>query len=224
MKTDKIILCTVITGRTIKEFIRQLDLHQTTDMVELRTDSIHNLTLKDITTIKTHVKIPSIFTCRSFNEGGFHHISLRQRTKILQLAIDLKFSFVDIEYQTRKQIDIKQNATTKIIISYHNLHTTPSIQTLQDKILAMSQFPYEYIKIATKVRSQDDIRTLLHIISSQKNSIIIGLGNQGRIVRIASSFFQPRIMYIPIGQPLASTGQFTLSQINDIFHLLKSKI
>lgn len=220
MKLDKIRFCNIITGRTLKEFLKNLENYQTTNIIELRIDSIYNLDIKDLIKLKEKTKKTTIFTCRSYEEGGLQKLSLEIRKKILQKALDLKFEFVDIEYKTSKKIKFKTNNSSKVIISYHNVKNTPTINILKKKIKIMKSLPHTYIKIATNVRSNKDVKILLQLLLTQKNTIIVGMGEKGKIIRILSSLFEPNIVYIPTGSKFNIPGQIKLLQFKRILNSL----
>ena len=106
--------CVPICGKTLAEFISNLLVaQQKFDFIELRVDWINDLKPKDLMVIKNHLTVSAIVTCRSSVEKGGYSQGENNRYIILQTAIDLGFSYVDIELEHLK--NFRFSTATKII-------------------------------------------------------------------------------------------------------------
>ncbi len=107
-------------------------------------------------------------------------------------AIDLGASMIDINIRWDMQV-IKEliyyarKNSVDIIGSYHNFEMTPSKYELKEIIENIEKYDVDYKKVATNVCSVRDSAKLISLYDSNyHNLIVIGLGELGRIVRLAS--------------------------------------
>ncbi len=101
----KVRICAVVTGKTIGEFLKNLEkIQRVADLVELRVDYIDGFSTSDIDLIKSKTKKQAIFTCRKKEEGGFFTGGEKKRFEILEKAMGAGFDFVDIELSSAKSL------------------------------------------------------------------------------------------------------------------------
>lgn len=220
MKNIKI--CTVVTGKTIREFLRNLDLIQAvSDMVELRIDYIKEIKLSDLETIKKALKKEAIFTCRKKEEGGKFLENEEKRLLIIQKALDLDFDFFDIELTTleEEKIKIPSNKKKGIIVSYHNFKETPFELELRKLIFYMRNYG-EIIKIATMVKNDYDNLKLFRLMVNKKyeeKRIIIGMGKKGKMTRIIGPFLGNYLTYASTEFSQSAPGQIDIKSLKKIY-------
>ena len=124
MNSQKI--CIPVMGKTLAELLKNLaQVQKITSCIEIRADSIENLQEADLEPIRKATTSEAIFTCRHVQEGGYHKVHEEVRLRMLQKAIDLGFNYIDVELETCRSKKFVGNATTKVIISYHNFIETP---------------------------------------------------------------------------------------------------
>jgi len=188
MKIPKIAV--VIAGNKLESFLKKMDrIQQEADLVELRVDSIRNLKVKDIEKIKQKAGKTAIFTCRKKSEGGYFSGTERERIDILRKAVDLKFSFVDIELSTLRKYKIKKNKNTKLIVSYHNFKKTPHSLFLEKIVNEAYELGTDVVKIAVMVKRFEDNKNILALVLNkqpEQEIIALGMGAKGRITRVLS--------------------------------------
>ena len=223
----KIKICTVVTGKTLKEFLKNLaEIQKVSIFVELRVDYIENLNDFDLDIIKSQTFKESILTCRSLSGGGWFKGSTEKLMQIIHKAIELKFDYVDVELSKLKLIDkSKCNEDVKIIGSYHNFAETPKYRILQNTINFIFENKFvDIAKIATFVNSEDDVINLTKILISknpEENLIILGMGKKGKITRIISPLLGGYLTFASTGKCKTAGGQIKLSKLKEIYRARK---
>lgn len=148
---------------------------------ELRYD-LSTLNLNELATIKESSAMPLLFTCRT------HQIRVSEATKAYQKAIDLGYDYIDIDFFIDGKIleHLHSLKNTKLILSYHNYDGTPpkyKLITILDELKAAKP---HIIKMATLLRSEEDIQILEELQTEYKNAIVIGMGEWAISSRIRS--------------------------------------
>ncbi|MBT6052998.1 MAG: type I 3-dehydroquinate dehydratase, partial [Candidatus Scalindua sp.] len=119
-------ICIPITARSAEDTVSEmLSASKYADIVELRIDYIPELQNAE-TCIEESLKRktkPVIITNRPEREGGKFNGREQDRLHLLQKAIELGADYVDVEYDSIKQITRRNSS--KIIISHHNFKETP---------------------------------------------------------------------------------------------------
>jgi len=118
-------ICIPITAKRAEDTVLEmLSASKYADIVELRIDYIPELQNAEACieeSLKRKIK-PVIITNRPVREGGKFNGSEQDRLRLLQKAIDLGVDYVDVEYDSIKQITRRNSS--KIIISHHNFKET----------------------------------------------------------------------------------------------------
>lgn len=214
-------ICTVITGSTLDEFLTHIEKTQEiSSCLELRVDSIPDFKKEDITPIKEKTKKETIFTCRSHEEGGTFKGSENERIQILQTALDAGFEHVDIELATLENHQFKKNNNTKLIVSYHNFTETPKYWKLHPIMNKMYKHEPDVVKIATKVKTENDIHTLFRLIVDKDNDdqwIIVGMGEEGKITRVLSPILGSYLTYAATPYSQSAEGQIQIEELKKIY-------
>ncbi|NMC64069.1 MAG: type I 3-dehydroquinate dehydratase [SAR324 cluster bacterium] len=187
-------------------------------LVELRLDTL-GLTLDEIEALcKTASKI--IATCRLLNVG-----EEKQRDLLLH-AIKCGVAYVDLELEASDMQQIVINAcaqckNTSLIISYHNFIETPDSITLEEIVHACSSKGADIVKIACMVQDSSDNLRLLSLLQLQRRLIVVGMGEKGKITRIAAPLLGALWTYVALeeGKETAE-GQLSLSDYSDIMNKL----
>ncbi|MCL5671141.1 MAG: type I 3-dehydroquinate dehydratase, partial [Acidobacteria bacterium] len=98
----------------------------------------------------------TIATCRRLAAGGRFPGSANEQLDILAAASRAGCQWVDIEIESVGALRngwIKQLASSKVIVSYHNYHTTPALGAVYRKL---ARLPVEVVKIASSARNLQD--------------------------------------------------------------------
>jgi 3-dehydroquinate dehydratase type I len=185
-------ICTPVIGRSFDEFSHHLALTQKlSDFVELRLDSISELTRTELTQLRNLTYKKAICTCRIADQGGMRGVGEEQRITLIRHALTLGFTYVDIEYETMKlhRIVIPQN--TQLVLSAHVFTHTPSDKELGELIQQMNYFEPAVLKIATMTQTPSDLVRIFALLDRRASLVVsptqlllIGMGEQGKESRI----------------------------------------
>lgn len=113
------------------------------------------------------------------------------RLEILQAAIQSGADYVDIELGSdpvfsEEIIHTARLHDTSVIISYHNFTLTPALPELQQLVSECTKAGADVVKIACLVNRVEDLQNLLKLYEGDRQMVIIGMGKQGIISRIAA--------------------------------------
>src|ERR1035437_3600032 len=148
-----------------------LQILNTVELAEIRID-LAKLSIDDVKKIFSESKTPLIATCRPDNYSN------EERMILLKSAITAGAKYVDIE--------IKNN--TIVIISYHNYEMTPDTKELASIISTSFTLGADIAKIAAMVNETKDISRLLQLYDSDKQVVVLGMGEKGKITRVIAPF------------------------------------
>lgn len=187
-----------VFGKDIGELLRRAGeaIRNDADILEFRLDFTPKLGFHDVSNLgHVFVKTPKIFTNRhkedtGGQEGfGFTGGNENERLDILRyVAIANNPDFIDIEHKHTKNPGfrpIQKHGKTKVIVSHHNFHHTPSydvLRSLYDEIAARADC--DIVKIATKVHKTEDNDNLFRLIEhashggGAKPIVAVGMGER----------------------------------------------
>ncbi|MGR3293532.1 MAG: shikimate dehydrogenase, partial [Candidatus Scalindua sp.] len=188
------------------------------DIVELRIDYIPELqnALSCIEkALKSKTK-PVIITNRPEREGGKFNGREQDRLHLLQKAIELGADYVDVEYDSIKQITRRNNS--KIIISNHNFKETP--RNLSKIYNDICQHKPDIVKVVTYANDIiDNIRIFELLQSASIPTISFCMGELGSISRILTGKFGGFLTFASLGKGKESApGQLTVNELSKIYH------
>jgi len=213
-------ICIPITARSAEDTVSEMiSASKYADIVELRIDYIPELQNAEACieeSLKRKTK-PVIITNRPEREGGKFNGSEQDRLHLLQKAIDLGADYVDVEYDSIKQIT-RQNSS-KIIISHHNFKETPhNLSKIYDDIC--QQKP-DIVKIVTYANDiTDNIRIFELLKSAKVPTISFCMGELGYISRILTSKFGGFLTFASLEKGKESApGQLTADELSKIYHV-----
>ena len=212
-------ICIPITARSPEDTVSEMiSASKHADIVELRIDYIPELQNAEACieeSLKRKIK-PVIITNRPVREGGKFNGSEQDRLRLLQKAIDLGADYVDIEYDSIKQITRRNSSN--IIISYHNFKETPhNLSKIYDDIC--QQKP-DIVKIVTYANDIiDNIRIFELLKSAQIPTISFCMGESGYISRILTKKFGGFLTFASLEKGKESApGQLTVNELSKIYH------
>ncbi len=191
------------------------------ELVEVRLD-LCDFTAEQIRELfsqPTHI----IATCRA------ERLADKRRLEMLTLALEAGASYVDIDIFTDEHI---QNAIVsaahgnncRIIASYHNFNYTLPEDRLQEIYYRCADLEPEVIKIACKVNSHSDIAAILSLygMAQPGRLIALGMGEMGRISRIAAPFLGAPFTYASPEKFIETAdGQYDIETLQKILDLIK---
>ena len=212
-------ICIPITARSPEDTISEMiSASKYADIVELRIDYIPELQNAEACieeSLKRKIK-PVIITNRPVREGGKFNGSEQDRLRLLQKAIDLGVDYVDVEYDSIKQITRRNSS--KIIISHHNFKETPhNLSKIYDDIC--QQKP-DIVKIVTHANDiTDNIRIFELLQSTNIPTISFCMGELGYISRILTGKFGGFLTFASLEKGKESApGQLTADELSKIYH------
>ena len=212
-------ICIPITARNAEDTVSEMvSASEYADIVELRIDYIPELQ-NALTCIEKSLKCktkPVIITNRPEREGGKFNGSEQDRLQLLQKAIELGADYVDIEYDSIKQITRRNSS--KVIISYHNFKETP--RNLSKIYNDICQHKPDIVKIVTYANDiTDNIRIFELLKSAKVPTISFCMGELGNISRILTSKFGGFLTFASLEKGKESApGQLTVDELSKIYH------
>jgi 3-dehydroquinate dehydratase-1 len=202
------------------EFDKCLDLVQKYELSEIRLD----LTGFNMSQVERLFSSGNklIATCRPGN------ISDNERKDLLKTAIKSGANYVDIEFETdygykQEIISAALNKNCDVIISYHNFDHTPSREQL--KIIVSQSFDMgaSVAKVACMVNKPEDNASLLSVYEPGKRIVSVGMGDLGKISRIAALFMGAEFTFASASDEFATApGQISYTKLRTIVELLKN--
>lgn len=205
----KIRICTPVVGKTLNEFLKNLDkVQEVSEMVELRVDNL-NLTQKDLILISKKIKKKAILTSRN--------------KEVIMNSLNLGFDFIDIDLSMMNDLQLSKKDRSRIIISFHDLKKTPGINILRLLVEQIRRFKTGAIKIATVVNDDKDIKNLFQILLDKNESekmIVIGMGKEGRVTRIFAPLLNSFLTFASTKFGKTAPGQIDINEMKKIYKLL----
>jgi 3-dehydroquinate dehydratase I len=156
-------------------------------------------------------------------------VDTNTRKRFLVAAIEAGAKYVDVEIQSdsafRNEIIEKAKLKgCKVIISFHDFHKTPEERELKEIATLCFNEGADITKIACRVNSEMDNLRLLGLLNNndfEGRTVIIGMGNKGRIIRVAAPLLGSPFTFASIlkGKETAE-GQIDKEKLQDIWKAL----
>jgi 3-dehydroquinate dehydratase I len=200
------------------DFNTALEKARSEELIELRLDLL-KLTDEQVSTICSQ----SSQTIIAYHPGK---VSDSERLKKLKSAILAGAEFVDAEWDADEEflgeiVPFARGHDCRVIISYLDENITPVKRELEHIVKECSMSGADIVKIVCRVNSVADNARLLSLYSLGKNIIALGLGNLGKITRIAAPFAGAEFTYASSGRnSAASESPLSKSAIERTFRLL----
>jgi 3-dehydroquinate dehydratase I len=130
-------------------------------------------------------------------------------------------SMIDVEwnpkYPWREIIRNVKKYNLALMISHHDYKETPSEKALIRLAKAAYSKRADVVKIATRIKNEEDILTLLHVseqFTPKRLMTIMGMGTWGALSRLVAPLFNACFIYGFIGTPTAS-GQMPFRELQE---------
>lgn len=200
-------------------FERISHLIKNSEMAEIRIEK-SGLTVDQVKKLfQNHKHL--IATCRP--EG----LSTPERMDFIKAAIDGGAAWVDIEIESEERYleELRNYAKAKgcrVIVSYHNYSETPDNELLNQLLIDAVNAKADLVKIATKVQTMQDTARLLALYQFKLPLLAIGMGNLGKISRIAALELGAPFTFVSSNQSEETApGQLPEESMNEILkHLI----
>ena len=192
-----------------------LQILNTVELAEIRID-LAKLSVDDVKKIFSESKTPLIATCRPDNYSN------EERMILLKSAITAGAKYVDIEIEnnqpfTNELVDFAKKNNTIVIISYHNYEMTPDTKELASIISTSFTLGADIAKIAAMVNETKDISRLLQLYDSDKQVVVLGMGEKGKITRVIAPFLGSPFTFASLDNASTTApGQISLDNLKSI--------
>lgn len=190
------------------------------NLAELRLDRI-NLDKNDIGRLFS-TKAKTIVTCRQNGK-----INEDERKNIIIEAIKNGASMVDIEVENSDDfkneiIKIAKKNKCAIIVSYHDFEKTPVLRELEQILNWCFESGADIAKIACQANNVEDAARLLALYSFGKPVISIGMGDAGKITRIAAPLLGAPFTYASLEKSKKTApGQIEANKLEAIIKMIQ---
>ena len=170
--------------------------------------------------IATGVK--TVFTCRP------GQLNERDRLELYQFAAGSGVNYIDIELESgnafrENVLGIIKSNPAELIISYHNYENTPDYEELNSILEDCYSKSADVAKIACRVYSPSDAARLLSLYEKTGRKIIIGMGNAGKITRIAAGLMGAEFTFASSGSGNETAeGQINYKNMKEIYRIINS--
>ncbi len=194
------------------------------DLIELRVDTFSRTDVEYVRDLLLSVKdegLKTILTVRDPKEGG-KQVHNRED---LFIKLSPESDFTDVELMSldllRRVKKIVKEAGKDLIASFHDFERTPPVWVIKEiirKALNEGAIP----KVSVMANSYEDCAKLLCAGASfPGRKILIAMGKEGMVSRVAGYVFGSFISYASLGKALAP-GQIPLEEMVKIRELLYS--
>ena len=211
-------ICTSIGNCSVDECISAIN---GSPFSEVRLDSIKSIDAHGVKKIFSQ-KAKLIATCRPDSK------SESAQKELLFAAIDAGAAYVDIEVDAEdayknEVVKKAKSKGCKIIMSYHDFEKTPVRQELDQIIIWCFDSNADIAKIACQVNSDQDASRLLGLLDDKRKIVVVGMGQKGKIVRIAAPLLGSPFTYASLsGGKETASGQIPRKEMERILRVLSS--
>ena len=193
----------------------ELRLDYLQDFTEFET-SLHQMLLR------LHAP-QTIATCRRQEAGGAFKGSVQEQAAVLAAAVRAGCQWVDIEFESIKEAGPslrRQFHPARIIASYHNYRTTPSLGAVYRQL---ARLPVEVVKLATQarhLRHNLQIRQLLKTHHRRSPKLVaMAMGAPGIPSRLLALLWGSAITYAAPGNQAVVPGQIAADLMRSIYRV-----
>ena len=192
-----------------------------TDLFEVRIDLIG----PGWQEVAVNLAKPWIACNRKKDEGGAWDGSESARLEEFLKAIDIGAAIVDIEMSTLDVSDFvkKIKGKAEILLSYHNMEGTPSLDDLKDILEKQIDAGADICKVVTTACKTADNITVIQLIKEYPDTRVVSfaMGPIGQVSRILSPLVGGYFTYASIEEGKESaSGQLTVEELREIYRIL----
>jgi 3-dehydroquinate dehydratase/shikimate dehydrogenase len=183
-------ICAVIAEDTVAGAKAALDrAASVADLAELRLDYLRDFDFSSLAGLRALLDrkpLPVIITCRSAEEGGNQRIEDHVRIPLLVEGARSLADYCDIEEaHYERAVDLSPNFA-RLIVSYHNFHTTPDdLERVYDRLCSRTA---ALQKIAVRANRIQDVIPVFRLLDraerEQRCLIAISIGGPGLVTRV----------------------------------------
>jgi 3-dehydroquinate dehydratase I len=203
------------------EAVRQIE--KEVDLFEVRLDILGDEWRK-VTRVMTK---PWIACNRSRDQGGWGDFNTGIRIEGLLEAGKAGASIIDLEYASSELVDVVAyiKKHSQCLLSFHDLESTPPLDTLVKKVEGQIKAGADICKIVTTaVKFEDNLTVLtLPALFPGVKMIAFAMGEAGKLSRVLSPLCGGYFTYACLeeGQESAA-GQISVRELKEIYRCLKT--
>lgn len=232
-----IIPTTAESAREALQFVDKIAGRSDFHLLELRLDTLENGTDAEAMA-KLSKEISArlgnkllLVTFRTSAEGGKKAISDRDYATLYRsLLNEGQFDLLDIEMYrdpslTAPLIKLAHEKGRRVILSNHELHSTPPAQTIISRLREQQTRGADILKLAAMPKSQADVLTLLnatlemHQHYAQRPLLTMSMGSTGVLSRMSGELTGSALTFGMIGNASAS-GQVAAEDLNSVLNVV----
>ena len=187
------------------------------DLFELRLDALRH-SLGEIARALPKLRAPLLFTARHPAEGGVGQLHLAERRALLQHFLE-DAAIIDVELrsvgQMKELIGEMHRRQIDLLISRHDLRTTPSPNDLRRDAHSAAAAGAAIFKVVTRTDTQEQLARLIAFFEASRDLLPIaamGIGKLGFESRSRLDRLGSALTYASIGRANVA-GQPSLSQV-----------
>lgn len=189
------------------------------EMIELWCDRI---SIEDAKKLIIVSELPVIVNLKDESEQGDFNGTIYDRIKILEDLVNQGAVLMDIPFVPELNAIDLDRLNGKIILSYHDFESTPSLDEIEDLIDQMLRLKPEVIKLAFTVNQEIDLMNLFKLQTNRRDlwgkCIILGMGHKGMVTRMMSNMFKHPFTFACIDKySKTAPGQMTIEQLRKIW-------
>ncbi len=202
------------------------------NLLELRMDLLKGISAGLLKGIIEAMPLPVIATNRASWEGGNFTGTEEDRVYLLEQAVTLGASYVDVEFATdrllrERVMEVAEEHGTRVIFSYHDFERTPPFNDLEALFERMVREGADMAKIVTYATSRSDFFEIARLfpLARRLGVDLIGfcMGQKGCYSRLFCLHLGSFLTFASLEQDLASApGQIPAKNMNDIFDRMES--
>jgi 3-dehydroquinate dehydratase / shikimate dehydrogenase len=193
-----------------------LELKSSIGLAEVRLDLMKSF---DLSRLINESPRQLVITCRPPREGGKFDGSESERLRILAHAMDLGAAYVDVEWDSVRQLRKRRATATKLIASRHWLDHMPT--TLAPEFESLRPHA-DVVKLVGWARRLGDTLPVFDILKRATIPVIcLAMGEAGRMTRLLAPCFEHCLLtYGAVNEAEATApGQFTVKEMIEVYHL-----
>lgn len=229
-----------LTGASEEDMLRQASeaaQRDSVQMAELRADKLAFVTDAERVArlghaVRTRLQgKPLLLTFRSKAEGGDKTLDAHTYSSLYRQWLDAGFAdLIDIEMQAgeavvRPLIACAHQRNTRVILSYHDFATTPSLADILSRLQQQDAQGADILKIALMPHSPADVTRLLDASwqmrqQTDKPMLIMAMGDTGKITRMSGELFGSNLTFASLGEASAP-GQIASDELAQFLEALR---
>lgn len=186
MAEQRPLIVQTVTATSMAELRARRDAVTDADIVELRLDGVADV---DVAGALSDRRLPVIVTCRPAWDGGKFDGDDATRRRFLLAAVREGAEFVDVERRAGWMPEVR-GTTTRVIVSDHDFGGVPA--DLTDRVRHMRAAGAAMVKVAAHVDHTTaifDLRDRVAAAGPSDTTVVIGMGDAGRLTRVLPGRF-----------------------------------